>query len=188
MALRQNLNKLDLTFIDKWQNGIAHIASLRESSTLLEPAQFVFFIPNGKVVVSDNDDDDYNDEDDDVNKYQLLYLSRQLSLKTIQSLVCLNGATGVRMWNTFPLQHKHRAEGSEDELPLHTALGSASLTGWNGSSLIEKTYHSSCYVTVVGNWDSQQMIPDARHMRAHTNTRITVLRVTLTLRRLCWLF
>lgn len=96
MALRQNLNKLDLTFIDKWQNGIAHIASLRESSTLLEPAQFVFFIPNGKVVVSDNDDD-YNDEDDDVNKYQLLYLSRQLSLKTIQSLVCLNGATGVRM-------------------------------------------------------------------------------------------
>lgn len=79
MALRQNLNKLDLTFIDKWQNGIAHIAALRESSTLLEPAQFVFFIPNGKVVVSDNDDDD---EDDDVNKYQLLHLSRQLSLKT----------------------------------------------------------------------------------------------------------
>lgn len=106
----------------------------------------------------------------------------------IQSLVCLNGATGVRMWNAFPLQHKHRAEGSEDELPLHTALGSASLTGWNRSSLIEKTYHSSCYVTVVGNWDSQQMIPDARHMHAHTNTRITVLRVTLTLRRLCWLY
>lgn len=110
------------------------------------------------------------------------------SENTIQSLVCLNGATGVRMWNAFPLQHKHRAEGSEDELPLHTALGSASLTGWNRSSLIEKTYHSSCYVTVVGNWDSQQMIPDARHMHAHTNTRITVLRVTLTLRRLCWLY
>lgn len=110
------------------------------------------------------------------------------SENTIQSLVCLNGATGVRMWNAFPLQHKHRAEGSEDELPLHTALGSASLTGWNRSSLFEKTYHSSCYVTVVGNWDSQQMIPDARHMHAHTNTRITVLRVTLTLRRLCWLY
>lgn len=28
------------------------------------------------------------------------------SENTIQSLVCLNGATGVRMWNAFPLQHK----------------------------------------------------------------------------------
>lgn len=83
MALRQNLNKPDLTFVDKWQNGIAHITALRESSTLLEPAQFVFYIPNGKVVVSDNDDDDDDyDEDDDVNKYQLLHLSRQLSLRT----------------------------------------------------------------------------------------------------------
>lgn len=48
-------------------NGIAQTVALM-SPTLLEPAQFVFFKPNGKVAVSDDDDDD------DVNKYQIVHL------------------------------------------------------------------------------------------------------------------
>lgn len=63
MALRQTLYNLDLHVY--WQmETVLHRQLLWESSTLLDPAQFVFNKPNGEVAIINDDDDD----DGDVNK------------------------------------------------------------------------------------------------------------------------
>lgn len=60
---------------------VLHRQLLWESSTLLEPAQFVFSEPNGREAVSD--EDAAADDDDDVNKKQFVH--RQLYQKSENS-------------------------------------------------------------------------------------------------------
>lgn len=66
MALRQASYLYNSDLHIYWQMVIVlHSHLLWVSSTLLEPAQFVFDKPNGKVAVIDNYDDD---DDNHVNK------------------------------------------------------------------------------------------------------------------------
>lgn len=53
---------------------VLHRQLLWESSTLLEPAQFVFSEPNGREAVSDDDAAAAADDEDDVNKKQFVHL------------------------------------------------------------------------------------------------------------------
>lgn len=160
MALRQNLNNLNLHIYWKTEM-VLHRQLHWESSTLLEPAQFVFYKPNGKEsghwlwwwwwwLWCD-------DDNKDVNKPQFVHLQlhpkRTITwpetLALLETLAKykltaqLSYAIGVRTRNAFPLQQNTEVRWVRRS-SLDAALGSALLLGWNRSSLAEKTYHSLC--------------------------------------------
>lgn len=148
MALRQDLYNLDLYIY--WQMVmVLHSQLLWVSSTLLEPAQFVFYKPNGKVAVIDDDDDD-----NDVNKNQFVHLQLYQKSENNHSIkdtgIILSSCT-VQAGSSFLFQLCHWCKNMkcfpftrEEKLSLDTALGSVLLLECNRSSLGEKTYRSLC--------------------------------------------
>lgn len=113
---------------------VLHRQLLRESSTLLEPAQFVFSEPNGREAVSD---DDAAADDDDVNKKQFVH--RQLHQKSENShstntFASLRNSCTVQTDVSFLFRPCHWFKNMkcflftcEESLSLETALGSVLL-------------------------------------------------------------